>query len=129
MLTVGYRWLVHPHVKLTIINETSAAISHVRVTFLFGQRTAERIEPGGLATTEIESGGSAGIYLSYRDSKGIVRKNVRLYESGENGSQDRGFFRVRVTDEGLKFRNGVFTAIDVPRLTVHVDPSGRMLVR
>jgi hypothetical protein len=41
---------------------------------MLGERTAERLGPGGVAVAEIQSGGDAGIFFSYRDSRGILRK-------------------------------------------------------
>ena len=122
------RWLRYPHVKVTISNETSTALRDVRIRFLYGERTAERIEPGGFAVTEIQSGGEAGVFLSYRDSSGILRKDEPLYYSDERGAPDRGFLEVHVTNEGTRLVKGIYTAVlfDIPLWTIHVRPTGRM---
>jgi hypothetical protein len=126
---VCFGWLQYPHVNLTIFNETSSAICDVRVRFLYGERTADRIEPGRFAVTEIQSGGDAGVFMSYRDSAGNRRKEEPLYYSDERGSPDRGFLEVHVTDEGRLLVNGIYTAVDIPILTRHVRPTGRMTVK
>jgi hypothetical protein len=122
-------WLVYPHVKLTIFNETSAAIRDVRISFFYGERTAERIDPGGFAVTEIQSGGSTTVFLSYRDSDGVLRKDEPLYYSGEHGSVDRGFLAAHVTSEGIRLVNGIYTSFDIPSWTIHVWPRGRVTVK
>ena len=123
------RWFVYPHVKLTIVNESSAAICDVRIDFLYGERTAKRIEPGVVAESEIRSGGSAGVYISYRDARGIFRRNHCLYYSGEHGSEDRGFLEVHIPDGGIRLVDGVYTAVDFPIWTIRVPPTGRLIVR
>jgi len=124
-------WLLYPHVNLTIFNETSSAIRDVRIKFLYGERTAERIEPGGFAVTEIQSGGDAGVFISYRDSNGILRKDEPLYYSDERGAPDRGFLEVHLTNEGTRLVNGIYTAIifDIPVWRIHVRPTARMTVK
>jgi hypothetical protein len=123
------RWLLYPHVNVTIFNESSIAIGDVRIRFLYGERTAERIEPGGTAVTAIQSGGDAGVFISYRDLGGILRKDEPLYYSDERGSPDRGFLEVHVTNGGTRLVNGIYTAVDIPILTIHVRPTGRMAVK
>jgi hypothetical protein len=125
------RWLRYPHVKVAIFNETSTALCDVRIKFLYGERTAERIEPGGSAITEIQSGGDAGVFISYRDSTGILRKDDPLYYSDEEGAPDRGFLKVHVTKEGIRLVKGIYTAIlfDIPVWTIRVRPTGRMTVK
>jgi hypothetical protein len=88
-----FRWLQYPHVNLTIFNETSSAMCDVRVRFLYGERTADRIEPGGFAVTEIQSGGDACVFLSYRETDGIRKKDELLYGSGDSGGLDVDFWR------------------------------------
>jgi hypothetical protein len=122
-------WLKYPRIELTIFNESSAAISDVHVRFMNGERTAKRIERGGLAFTEIESGGTAGVDISYRHSGGILRKVEPVYQSGDRGSQDRGFLKVCITDEGTKLVKSIYDVIDIPILTIHVAPNGEMTVK
>ena len=122
-------WLLYPHVNVTMFNETSAAIYDVRIRFLYGERTAERIDPGGCAVTGIQSGGDAGVFLSYRDSLGLLREDKPLYYSDERGSTDRGFLEVHVTNEGTRLVNGVYTALDFPGWTIPVWPTGRMTIK
>jgi hypothetical protein len=131
ILTPGLRWLMYPHVNITIFNESSAAIADVRITFLYGERTCERIEPGGVAATEIQSGGDAGVFISYRGSTGVLRNDEILYYSDERGSPDRGWLEVHVTDEGKRLVKGIYTAeaVDIPILTFRVRPTGRMVVK
>ena len=85
VLGIFVNWLKYPRVKLTIFNETANEIHDVRVSFLSGERTAERIEPGGFAISEIESGGSAGVFISYWDSAGTVMKDEPVYHSEDRG--------------------------------------------
>jgi hypothetical protein len=124
--TVCLRWLSYPHISLTIFNETSASISDVRVEFLYGERTAERLAPGGAAATEIQSGGNAGIFVSYRDSRGILKKAEPLYyESG-----NRGYLEVHVTNEGARFVNGIYAGLDGGgNWQVRVSPKAPMSAR
>jgi hypothetical protein len=124
-------WLLYPHVKVTIFNETTDALCDVRLRFLYGERMAERIAPGGFAVTEIQSGGDAGVFISDRDAGGILKKDVPLYYSDENGAPDRGFLDVHVTKEGTRLVKGIYTTIllDYPPLTIHVRPKGRMTVK
>ena len=129
IFVVGLRWLLYPHVNVTIFNETSTVIFDLRVRFLYGERTAERIERGGCAVTEIQSGGDAGVFISYRDSRGILRRDEPLYYSDENGSPDRGSLEVHITNEGKRLVNGIYTAVDIPVGTIHVRPAGRMTVK
>ena len=126
VLGIFVNWLKHPRVKLTIFNETANEIDDVRISFLSGARTAERIEAGGCAFTEIESGGSAGVFISYRDSAGIVKKDEPVYFSGDAGSLDRGFLEVHLTSNGTRLVKGIYTAIDMPIFTIHVKPTGAM---
>jgi len=129
VLGIFVNWLKHPRVKLTILNETGNAMGDGRISFLSGERTAERIEPGGFAVTEIESGGSAGDFISYRDSAGILRNDEPVYYSEDMGSLDRGFLEVHLTEKGTRLVKGIYTAIDIPILTIHVQPTGQMTVK
>jgi len=120
------RWLQYPHIDVTIFNETSAPISDVRLGFLYGERTAERLRPDGIAVTEIQSGGDAGIHFSYRESGGAFGKSEPLYyESG-----DSGFLEVHVTNQGVRLVNGIYPGVCViPILGVRrVQPTGQMTV-
>jgi hypothetical protein len=120
-------WLWYPHVKVKIFNETSAALCDVRIKFMNGVRTAERIEPGSSAVTEIQSGGDAGVFMSYRDSSGVIKADEPLHYSDENGTLDRGFLEVHVTKEGTRLVRGIYTAIwfDVPG-QVRVSRTGQL---
>ena len=129
VLGIFVNWLKYPRVKLTIFNETANGIHDVRVSFLSGERTAARIEPGGFAISEIESGGSAGVFISYRDSAGTVKKDEPVYYSGDMGSLDRGFLEVHLTSKGTTLVKGIYTAIDIPILTIHVKPTGLMTLK
>jgi len=128
VLGILVNWLKHPRVKLTIFNETGNALRDVSISFMTGERTAEQIKPGGFAVTEIESGGSAGVFISYRDSAGILRKDEPVYSSEDVGT-DRGFLEVHLTDKGTRLVKGIYTAIDIPFLTIHVEPTGQMTVK
>jgi hypothetical protein len=68
MFKASLEWPRNPHIDVTILNESSTAISDLRVSFLYGERTAGQLRSGGVAFTEIQSGGNAGIFVSYRDS-------------------------------------------------------------
>jgi hypothetical protein len=122
-------WLQYPHVKLTIFNESSRALCDVRVKFLYGERIAERIEPGGSAVTDIQSGGDAGVFFSYLRSGESVRKREVLYYSDEHGAPDRGYFEAHVTNEGTRHVNGVYTVVNIGVRTFRVSPRGRMSVK
>jgi hypothetical protein len=129
ILGIFVNWLKYPRVKLTIFNETANTIREVRVSFLSGERTAERIDPGGYAVTEIESGGDAGVFLSYLDSAGNLTKDEPLYYSADSGSLDRGYLEVHVTRSGTRTVKSIYTAIDMPIFTVRVPRKGRMTVK
>jgi hypothetical protein len=124
------RWLRYPHVKVTIFNETPTALRDVRIKFLYGVRQAERIEPGGSGITDIQSGGEAGVFLSYRDSSGMLIVDEPIHYSDERGAPDRGFLEVHVTNEGTRLVKGIYTAIlfDIPG-TIQVSPTGQMNVK
>lgn len=125
------RWLRYPHVTVTIFNETSTAICDVRIRFAFGERTAEWIKPGGFAVTEIQSAGDSGVFFSFRDSGGILRKDEPLYYSDERGAPDRGVLEVHVTNDGKRVVKRIYTAIlfDIPVWRIPVRPRGRMTVK
>ena len=121
------RWVQYPHINVTIFNETSTSIGDVRLSFLYGERTAERLRPGGVAFTEIQSGGDAGIFFSYRDLGGIIRKAEPLYhESGV-----RGFLEIHVRNEGVRLTNGIDSfGGQIPLLGIRrVRPTGQMRVK
>jgi hypothetical protein len=123
-------WLLYPHVNVTVFNESSTAISDVRLKFLYGERTADRIEPGGHAATEIHSGGEAGVFISYRDASGSLRRDEPLYYSDSTASPDRGYLEMHVTNEGTRLVKRIydFDWFDIPGLTLRVRPTGRMTV-
>ena len=64
MFKACLEWLRNPHIDVTILNESSTAIRDLRVSFLYGERTADRLRSGGVAFTEIQSGGDAAIIFS-----------------------------------------------------------------
>lgn len=121
------RWLQYPHIDVTIFNETSTPIRDLRVSFLYGERTANELRPGGVAVTVIQSGGDGGILFSYCDSGGILRKAEPLYyESGV-----RGFLEIHVTNEGAWLANGIDSlGGEIPILGIRwVRPTGQMTVK
>ena len=123
-------WLIHPRVTLTIYNDSSAAISDVHIRFMSGERTSERIGRGGFAYTEIESGGSGEVSISYRHSSGILRMDERVYQAGDDTtSLDRGFMEVHITDQGIRVVKSLYNAIDIPFVTIRVSPRGAMTVK
>ena len=127
ILVTSLTWLQYPHIDVTIFNETSTLICNVRISFLYGERTAEQLRPGGVAFTEIQSGGDAGIFFSYRDSGGILRDAEPLYyESG-----NCGFLEVHVTNEGARLVNGIYAGFGgIPLLGIRsVRPTGQMTVK
>jgi hypothetical protein len=127
-LGILVNWLKCPRVKLTIFNETGQAMRDVRISFMSGARTAERIEPGGFAVTEIETSGDAGVFMSYRDSDGILRMDEPVYYSEDIGAE-RGFLEVHLSEKGARRVKGIYSAIDIPSLTVHPEPTGQMTVK
>ena len=68
--------LVYPYVTGTIFNETCAAIRDVRLDSLYGERTAERFEPGAFVVTEFQTFAGDTLSMSYRDTDGILRKKL-----------------------------------------------------
>ncbi len=131
LVLAGLGWLVYPRVNVTVFNESSAPIRDVRLRFLYGERTAERIEPGGYADTEIQSGGESGVFISYRDPSGSLRRDELLYYSDSTASPDRGYLEMHVTNEGTRLVKRIynFDWFDIPILTLRVRPTGRMTVR
>jgi hypothetical protein len=93
----SFIWLAYPHVKVTILNETSTAIRNVRLDSFYGERTAERIEPGAFAVTEFQMIAGDTLSMSYQDTIGI-RKEELLYRSDEYSSTPRGLLEVHVTN-------------------------------
>ena len=125
-ILVGFlRWFLYPRIIVTIVNETSAPIRDLRLTFLRGERTAELLGPGGVAVTEIESGGDAGIFFSYRDSRGTLREAEPLHHESGN----RGFLEVHVTNEGTRLVNGIRATGEPPAWSIRVKPTGPMTVK
>ena len=99
------------------------------VTFLHGERTADRIQPGGFAVTEIESGGDL-VFCSRIWTRTESGKDELIYSSGDLGGHTRGFLEVHLTNEGTQLVNGVYSNVllDILGWTRHVSPSGRMNV-
>jgi hypothetical protein len=129
VFVTGVNWLVYPHVTLTIFNVTSTAIRDVRISLLYRERTAGQIEPGGNAKTEIQSGGESGVFFSYRDSNGILRKDEPIYYSDSTASPDRGFLEVHVSDKGTRLVKNIYNFdFDISSPPVRVKPTGRMTV-
>jgi hypothetical protein len=126
ILVYCLRWLQYPHIDVTIFNETSTTIRDVRVIFMLGERTAERLGPGGIVVAEIQSGGDACIFFSYRDSGGILRKAEPICEESGN----RGFLELHVTNEGVRLVNGIYWGDAPPILGIRrVGPTGQMAVK
>jgi hypothetical protein len=122
-------WLMYPHIDLTVFNESSNPVFDVCVTFSYGERTAARIDPAGVAAAHIQSGGDAGVFLSYRDAAGTRSKRQALYYSPDSGGPDRGFLEVHVTDHGVSVVNGVYPSFDVRPFLIRVWPTGPMRVK
>jgi hypothetical protein len=119
------RWIQYPHINVTIFNETSTPIYDLSVSFLNGERTAKSLSAGGVAFTEIQSGGDAGVFFSYRDSEAVLRRAKPIYyESG-----NRGFLEVRVTDGGTRLVNGIYAGIEFGVFSIPVPPTGRLTVK
>jgi hypothetical protein len=126
-LIVRYvRWLQYPHIKVSIFNETPTPIGDLDLRFMYGERTAAQLRPGGAAVTEIQSGGDAGIYFSYQDAGGILQTATALYEESGN----RGFLEIHVTGEGVRMRNGIHAGEEIPILGIRrVAPAGEMTLK
>lgn len=125
ILAYGVRWMQYPHIDVRIVNETSSPIFDLQLGFMCGERTAKQLRPGGVGIAEIQSGGDAGIFFSYRDSEGILRKADPLYhESGV-----RGFLEIHVTKQGTRFVNGIEPLdFSMPILGIRqVPPTGQIL--
>ena len=131
LLVTCYKLVDYPHVNVTLYNESSATLHDVRIRFHYGNRTAERIEPGEIATTEIQSGGDAGVFISYRTSSGLFRKDEPLYYSEDIGGLDVGFLEVRVTNEGTRAIKQIDSNVlyNIPALTRHVSTTGQLIVK
>jgi hypothetical protein len=122
---VALRWYLYPHINFTVFNESSTPIYGLRVSFLVGERTAEELKPGRIATSEIQSGGDAGIFFSYQDSTGVIKKAEPIYyESG-----DRGFVEVHITNKTERLINGIYAFDAPPFWRIQVAPTGKMVVR
>ena len=130
LVFVCLRWLLYPHVNVTIFNESSAAIRDVHLRFLYGERRTERIEPGRCATTEIQSGGDSGIFITYRDTNGSLRIDEPLYYSDSTASPDRGYLEVHITSEGMRIVKNIYNFdLDPGSLVIRVRPTAQMTVR
>lgn len=123
-------WLVYPHMNVTIYNESSAAIRDVRLSSFYGVRTAARIEPGGYATTAIQSSGESGVFLSYRDASGSLKSEEAVYYSPSTASPDRGNLEIRITDGGTRVVEDIDLRFDgLSPVTLRQWPWGGMTVR
>jgi hypothetical protein len=122
------RWLQYPHIDVTIINETPHPVLDLHLTFAYGERTVERLEPRSVAVTEIQSYGEEDLSLSYRDSQGTLRQGVNLLSSGPPGN--RGSLEVHFTNDGVKVVNELYPCPgEIPILGVRrVAPTGYMKV-
>jgi hypothetical protein len=132
ILVPSLRWLQYPHITVTVFNETSAPISDLRITFLYGKRTAKQLGPGGVAVAEIQSGGESGVFFSYRDSSRIPRWDVPLHYSDSTASLDRGFLEAHVTNEEIRIVQHISNPTIcelIPVRTIRVNPTGEMTVR
>jgi hypothetical protein len=130
ILVACLRWLTYPHVKLTIFNESSTALLDVRIKFLYGERKADRIEPGTSATTEIQSGGESGVFISFKDSSGILRKDEPIYYSDSTASPDRGFAELHIANESTRLVKQIYNFdFDIPIWTIRVMPAGQMTLK
>lgn len=124
-IVAGLRWYLCPHIRITVFNESSTPIYALRVGFMGGERSAEEVKPRSVAETVIQSGGDAGIYFSYRDSKGILKKVEPLYcESG-----NRGLVELHITNDGERLVNGIYAFDTLSVWSVRVRESGQMVVR
>jgi hypothetical protein len=124
VLAAGFRWLLFPSISVRLLNDSKTPIHDVRLTFLRGERSVDRIMPGEVAMALIQSGGDAGIFLSYKDSDDKIREGKTWYESG-----NRGWLDVRVSDHGPRMMDGIYAGLDLGVLSVRVPPTGRMSVR
>ena len=124
------RWLLYPHIKVMVFNDSFAAILDVRLRFLYGERTAERIEPGGYAATEIQSGGESGVFISYRDQSGGLRTDEPLYYSESTASPDRGYLEVHISSERIGIVKSIYNFdLDPVSPVIQVRPTAQMTVR
>jgi hypothetical protein len=123
-----FSWLLYPHVNLTIFNESSAAMGDVRIDYFYGSRTAERIEPGGIALAVFQIYGGGTVSMSYRDSAGVRRVEL-LYGAGEYSYMPRGSLEVPLTNKGTRLVDRTYMAFDVLAWTLPTWPTGRMTVR
>jgi hypothetical protein len=126
LLVSCLRWIQYPHISVTILNETSAPIYDLRLSFLCGERTARQVKSGGVASTEIQSGGEAGIFFSCRDSGGTIRKAEPVYyESGNRGS-----LKIQVYEEDIISINIIYFGEKIPMLGIRrIRPTGPMTVK
>lgn len=130
LVLVGLRWLLYPHIDVTVFNESSAAIRDVRLRFLYGECTADRIESGGYAAGPIQSGGESGVFLTYRDPDGVLRRDQPVHYSDSTASPDRGFLEIHVTNEGLRIVKNIDNFdLDTVSPVIQVRPAAPMTVK
>jgi hypothetical protein len=124
-LVIILRWDLNPYITVMIFNETNAALSDVIVSYGDGQRRAERIEAGGIATSDIQSYGESGIILSYRDSQGNPRTSEGLayIETGFRGSLE-----IHVRDAGLRLVDDIRVGPYPGPWMIRLSPAGRLKV-
>jgi hypothetical protein len=106
-----------------IYNETNAALHDVSLSYQGGDRGAEQIVPGGIATSDIRSSGESSIALSYRDSQGASRKAAGLafIESGYRGSLE-----IHVGDKGVRLVDRIHADGYPGPWVIPVRPTDRM---
>jgi hypothetical protein len=120
-----FAWLAHPHIIVTVYNESSGDISNLRVAFPDGDRVAEYLAPGHTARAEIQFA-DEGIFFSYTDRGGIARSAEEVFDYMGN----RGTLEYHVTNDGVRIVNGIYWFDEIPILGVYrVAPKGRMVVR
>jgi len=125
ILMACLRWVRYPHINVTIFNETSTTICDLHLSSMYCERTAQRVKPGGVAITEIQSGGDGCIYFTYRDPTGILKKAEPVcYEAG-----NRGFLEVHVLNEGTRLVKDIYEGLDVGVWDIRARPTGPMTVR
>ena len=118
------RWLLFPHVDVTVFNETTATISELLIDDEHVTRTAEKLGPGGVALTTIQPDDEACISLSYRDSNQVLRKVEPVCYSGNRGSLE-----IHITPTGSHAVNNIYFGIEMGSWTIKARPTGRMSIR
>jgi hypothetical protein len=108
---------------VTILNETDAALVDVELTYSHGERRAERLAPGGVATSDIRCYGDSGLTLSY--SQGNMRKSMGLayIETGYRGSQE-----VHVRYEGVRLVDDIEIGPYPGGRLIPMTPTGEMTI-